>query len=393
MKILCVFGEHAYGDPARGEGYEHASFLPALRALGHEVLLFDSFRRDTRTDFAALNRALLETVARERPDVLLCVLMHYEVWTETLDLVRAAGPRLIHWSTDDSWKYPRFTHHIAGHFDLAATTCPEATAWYRADGHAHVALTQWGAPAVLLHAPRPAAQCRYPASFIGAAYGNRGALVAALERAGVEVACFGHGWPAGPVEAARIPEIVNNSVLSLNFSEASVAGTPRQIKARVFEVCASGGLLLGESTPGLEAYLRPGVEMACFDGAAQLVEQARRLLSDPAARDAIAAAGHARVAAEHTYERRFAELLALLPAARAFAAPDMARFEQVAAGHRMTAALRLLRGLLLVPFKLAFGKRGPRAARRALFELCWRIAPRHTYGARGLPGRLFYAES
>ena len=393
MKILCVFGEHAYGDPARGEGYEHASFLPALRALGHEVLLFDSFRRDTRPDFAARNRELLETVARERPDVLLCVLMHYEVWTDTLALARAAGPRLVHWSTDDSWKYPRFTRHIAGFFDLAATTCPQAPAWYRADGHAQVTLTQWGAPAALLRAPKPAEQCRYPVSFIGAAYGKRAAFVAALQRAGVEVACFGHGWPAGPVDAARIPEIVNDSVISLNFSEASVAGTPRQIKARVFEVCASGGLLLSEATPGLEDYLRPGLEVACFDGEAQLVQQARRLLSDPAARDAIAAAGHARVAAEHTYERRFGELLARPPAARAGGAPDMARFEQVASGHRTTAALRLLRGLLLVPFKLAFGKRGPRAARRALFELCWRIAPRHTYSARGLPGRLFYAES
>lgn len=33
MKILCVFGRHAYGDPARGEGYEHANFLPAFAAL------------------------------------------------------------------------------------------------------------------------------------------------------------------------------------------------------------------------------------------------------------------------------------------------------------------------------------------------------------------------
>ena len=37
MKILCVFGRYAYGDPKRGEGYEHANFIPALQALGHEV--------------------------------------------------------------------------------------------------------------------------------------------------------------------------------------------------------------------------------------------------------------------------------------------------------------------------------------------------------------------
>ena len=38
MRVLCVFGEHNYGDPNRGEGYEYANFVPALRRLGHEVL-------------------------------------------------------------------------------------------------------------------------------------------------------------------------------------------------------------------------------------------------------------------------------------------------------------------------------------------------------------------
>ena len=34
MNILCVFGEHAYGDPARGEGYEYVNFLPCLAETG-----------------------------------------------------------------------------------------------------------------------------------------------------------------------------------------------------------------------------------------------------------------------------------------------------------------------------------------------------------------------
>ena len=91
MKILCVFGKHNYGDPRRGEGYEYSNFLPALKALGHEVHFFESWNRDCHSSFSALNRALLDRVQDLRPDLLFCVLMGYEVWLETLHMVRESG--------------------------------------------------------------------------------------------------------------------------------------------------------------------------------------------------------------------------------------------------------------------------------------------------------------
>jgi spore maturation protein CgeB len=108
MNILCVFGEHAYGDPARGEAYEYVNFLPALRRLGHRVSFFESFSREPYADFKVLNRALLQRVEETSPDVVFCVLMQYEVWIETMRLIRKSGPLLVNWSTDDSWKYLNF---------------------------------------------------------------------------------------------------------------------------------------------------------------------------------------------------------------------------------------------------------------------------------------------
>ena len=118
MRILCVFGRHNYGDPARGEGYEYTNFLPALRALGHDVSLFDSWDRSAYRDFTDLNRSFLERVERERPDVIFCVLLGYELWTETLNCVRSSGTAtVINWGTDDSWKYEQFTRFIAPYVD------------------------------------------------------------------------------------------------------------------------------------------------------------------------------------------------------------------------------------------------------------------------------------
>ena len=401
MNILCVFGEHAYGNPARGEGYEYVNFLSALRRLGHRVSFFESFSREPYADFAGLNRSLLKQVEKTSPDVVFCVLMQYEVWIETMRLIRKSGSLLVNWSTDDSWKYPMFSRLIGTEWDLSVTTYPNAVGWYERDGIGTVYLSQWAANVETLTPPLPAAACRYPVSFVGAAYGNRPAMVDALRCEGIDVACFGHGWPAGPVEAKQIFEIVRSSRISLNFSEGSQKGLGgaggRQIKARVFEVPGYGGCLLTEQAPDLERYFHVGEEILTFEGRDELVGAVKYLLARPEKRDAIARRGFERVSKQHTYDRRFDELLGALSrqvAQRPRTSIDWPEFERVARLHRFGPALKILRALIVAYASLLWGKqRGPRAARRIAFELSWRFFGSRTYTAAGWPGRMFYKES
>jgi len=93
---------------AVNENYDYVHFVPAFQRMGHEVDFFDSGDRSLFGDFADLNRALLERVAGFRPDVIFCVLMHYEVWFETLDLIRANSPALV-----VNWGYRRFLEIFA----------------------------------------------------------------------------------------------------------------------------------------------------------------------------------------------------------------------------------------------------------------------------------------
>lgn len=414
MKILCVFGEHNYGDPARGEGYEYANFIPALQRLGHEVVFFESLDKARYRDFADLNGAFLTTVERERPDVVFCVLMAYELWIETLAMARDSSKAyFIHWATDDSWKYRQFSRLMAPSFDLYATTSAAAYAQAGRDGLDNFYLTQWAAAGARLREPLPAGQCRYPVSFVGSRYGRRGEWVEKLQGQGIPVACFGHGWEGGAVPADRIPEIIRESEISLNFGESDpgLAGLwparGRQIKARVFEVPGCGGFLLTQAAVGLERYYELGGEVAVFDGLPDLADKIRYYLGHPGERDRVAWAGHGRTRAEHTYEARFAELLRKVPVpagarAKRAVSPSGAlpsaggpeSFPAVAARHRLSAGLRWLRRLLTAPCVLVWGRRrGPRAARRILFELSWRLAGSATYRAAGWPGRLFYGES
>src|SRR6187401_2541085 len=123
MKVLCVLSRYAYSDPRRGENYDHAHFVPAWRELGHTVEVFDSGDRESYAGFAELNAALLRKIASFRPDIIFTVLMHYEVWLETLDLIRSnTSARIVNWGTDDSWKFVQASRYFARHVDLHVTT-------------------------------------------------------------------------------------------------------------------------------------------------------------------------------------------------------------------------------------------------------------------------------
>jgi spore maturation protein CgeB len=406
MKILCVLSRYAYGKPERGENYDYVHFVAAFERMGHDVDFFDSGDRSLYGDFADLNVALLERVANWRPDVIFCVLMHYEIWFETLDLIRNQSPALIvNWGTDDSWKFTEASRFFAEHVDLHVTTDLLTAGLAPSKGLDNVFLSQWAASAATLAAPYSSASCRYDVSFVGSIYGYRAEWIAALRASGIAVSCFGHGTENGVVSAARIPEIYLTSRISLNFSGSGQnpggmgRQDPRQIKARTFEVPGAGGFLLTETAPGLERYFEIGREIATFASPAELVEKVRYYLGRPGERDAIAQAGHLGVSAEHTYEQRFSEILERLGVLRRqrgvrpwnISSEALAPF---VVQHRHKPLAGWLRSLLVNLFSLVFGKqRGARAARRSAFELSWRLCGATTYRARGRPGRLFYAES
>jgi spore maturation protein CgeB len=409
MKILCVFGEHSYGHQARGKGYEYSNFVPALREIG-DVVHFESFSRAAYSNFASLNCAFVDVVIREDPDVIFFVLMGYELWLETLMLVRDhTRAALVNWSTDDSWKYRQFSRHIAYIFDAYATTSEAAYCQAQRDGFKNFVLTQWAANKETLQLPLPASECRYAVSFVGSAYGNRSQWIQSLARAGINVDCFGHGWPNGSVAAEDIPRIIQRSQISLNFGDSGLVWqgmTPkrsRQIKARIFEVPGAGGFLLTEEAPGLERYYRPGSEIVTFDSTEDLVAKTRYFLAHPHERDRIAIAGHQRTRDAYTYDLRFRPLIATVMERRARRGghggkPEVGLihtgFAAAAKRHELTTWLRLLRKVLITSACVAFGKkRGARVARRLVYELSWRMRGRSTYTASGLPGRLFYWES
>jgi len=406
LKILCVFGQYNYGDRTRGLGYEYANFIPALKNLGHEVIFFESLDKSKYGDYVELNKTLLKFVMDEKPDIIFFVLMTYEVWLETLRLIRQGTDAvLIQWATDDSWKFDQFSRFISPSFDLYATTYPSAIKKAQKLGQSNFVLSQWAACSESMDKPVPAKDCRYGVTFVGSMYGNRKKWVDELIKRGINIRCFGYGWRNGPVEAEEIPEIIRHSVVSLNFGDSGLMlkggkfEHNRQIKARVFEVPGAGGLLLTEPADDLEYFYKSDKEIVLFNSIDELCEKINYLLSHQDERDAIALAGFTRTKREHTYEGRFKVLIEKALEFRKHNPKtnrnlDLEQFDQIKKTHKINFLHKMVRGCLVLPCILIWGKkRGPRAARRILFEISWRLLGHRTYSVKGLPGRLFYRAS
>jgi spore maturation protein CgeB len=401
VKVLCVFWQYQYGDKERGVGIEFESFITALKKLGHDVRHFETWDQTLYPTYADLNYALLAEVDAYHPDIVFTVQRDYEIWIETLEAIQRRGEAsLITWTTDDSFKFDMVSKHIGRYYDAISTTYDYRVSDYRNVGIQGVYSTQWAANSHWLNPPKSACDCRYPVSFIGASYGARATIVEKLKSAGIHVECFGHGWPNGSISTHQIPVVMHDSVISLNFSAGFMcdAGNEKQVKARTFEVPGAGGFLLTDAAPGMDDLYRIGEEIETYSDFDDLVKKIRYYLGNQDERDKIARAGYLRTVTQHTYERRLEGMLRFgLDRRSARVQGDNRRtlvhqpsLKSTVPSNSMGSTLRLVRWLLIRGCTLVWGaKRGPKAARRLIFEASRRILGARTFGAKSLPGRMF----
>jgi spore maturation protein CgeB len=321
MTILWVATAHEYGDPALGPSFEEMNFRSALDGMGHDVLAFDFLARERAVGRRAMNAELLRVAEEARPDLVFFFMHEEQIAPETVERLGAIAPTL-NWFADDHWRYEDFSRHYARVLTWSVTTDHDAVAKYRADGIENVILSQWACNRYAYR--HTASSLDYDVTFIGQPHGDRGAVVEELGRRGIEVRCWGNGWPAGRIEHAEMVRVFGASRINLNLSNAwtpqptlrmqlgalargrRIDRRPRasQIKGRTFEVPGSGGFLLTELVPHLEEYFEIGVEADAYSSTDELAERIAHWLDRPQERAAVAEAGYRRVLAEHTYDHR-----------------------------------------------------------------------------------------
>ena len=306
----------------------------AIRALGHELVVFDDgtcripgrFRECNRwferADRSWLNRRLQARAGSVRPEVLI-VLGGELVDPKTIHRARTGGAVALLWTIDAPWNFESILR-AAPAYDRIFCQGTEAVEILCGSGIAGV---RW-----LPMACDPESHRRRPGGaeggrghdvvFVGSHYPVREQLFAGL--AGSDFAIWGPGWEQLPMTSplrmhlkgahtapAAWTRIYHASkiVLAAHYRDPRGRIPCHQASPQVFEAMACGSFVLSDRQRDVLALFREGEHLACFGDAAELAEKVRHYVGNPGEREHIARRGQDAVLRDHTYVGRLRELL------------------------------------------------------------------------------------
>jgi hypothetical protein len=334
MKILYAGGE-AFGSFSLFRRW-------TLERLGHQIVPFDheayqlshpllskvAFRLAAGPHAEKLNRDLMALAERERPDLFWAdkVLL---LQPKTLKRMRRLGITTVSYMIDNAFgprRDPgwRLYNNCIPDFDLHVTQRDVSIGHYRERGARDVMKVQTAyEPTIHFASPVPVtdADRTREVSFIGTPYDDRAETLTKLADAGLPVIVSGNPrqWTRaltpeayaklfrfGELYEQQYREAVWHSKINLSFLTRS---NQDEYTHKSFEIAGCGGFLLAERSPGHELKFKEDVEAVFFDGLEDLIAKCRRYLPDEAARNRIAAAGHARAVADGYHNDRQMELI------------------------------------------------------------------------------------
>jgi len=305
--ILYVGIKYDYGKKDWGLSFEHYNFYHTFLNMNYSVIYFDYDRLKQKYGRKKISRMLLEAVYYYQPEILFYFHFHdwieHDVWKEITNMLPTTT---IIWLADDHWRYEE-TKPVWELFNIVITTDKNGYEKRKKKGYNNVLLNQWGYNHFLyrnINFPKI-----YDVSFVGRCYGIRKKFIDRLKNYGIQIITFGQGWNNGErLSQSDLIKIYNQSKIVLNISFSS-KGNTIQIKGREFEVPGCGSLLLTKDSEEISRYFVPNKEIVVYEDENDAVSKIKYYLKNETERERIAKNGYERVLKNHTYEKRFLDIL------------------------------------------------------------------------------------
>jgi spore maturation protein CgeB len=341
LKILYVATIYDYGDKNRGYSFEHENFFKTLSQIFKNILYFDYMDKYHKYGRDTMNEMLVKIVKKEKPDFLFCVLSNEEIDKDSIKYISENTDTItFNWFCDDGWRFDGFSKYWAPCFNYISTTSAEAFKCYKEIGYDNAIMTQWACNH--FYYKKLDLKKIYDVTFIGMPHGNRREWINGLISSGIDLKYWGYAWKQIPdnfffksfwyfpkrikflrkyheqtinkiKNSTRISQddmikVFNQSKINLNLNFSSNKKTI-EIKGRNFEIPGCGGFILTNNAPHLEEYYKIGKEIVCFKDIYDLKDKINYFLKHDSEREKIALAGYERTLREHTYEKRFNDIL------------------------------------------------------------------------------------
>lgn len=325
---------------------DESGFLQALRQIatviefrnwkgGYGQWYWDSHGRVRVYDPAivAMNdQALISQIEKSLRTGSIDLLMG-QMWAnyiskEALATIRRHGVPIVNISMDDrlpdNWGAVHGTRlgavGLATVSDLVLTTSSETCSWFGVEGCPAVFWPLASSPDVFK--PSTTGQRDIDVLFIGNKYGIRGSIVRALNKHGVNVDCYGAGWPNGSATAEQSAALFKRARIILGVGNVAYCDDVFTLKLRDFDAPMSGALYLTHRSPDLARLYKEGAEIECYATTEEASRKIHYYLAHPDELAAIAAAGHAKALARDTWSHRLQTTLSRIGLLESFVVSD-----------------------------------------------------------------------
>lgn len=315
MRILATVAQ-AYAFRPEAVASMYRWFSDPLRKLGHEVEHFDHVQLSREAGPAACGAAFEHRVTHGRYDLVLYQATGRDLMDrEAIERAKRHAP-IVAWTGDDVAEWERYTRGVAPLFSHVVTTSRDV---YHANRGAvrNLVLSQWGCLDTCADFGRGK---DLDFTFVGRTDAARLADHRRLNRlAGLRAFGLGAFRVNHPL-LARLPiadrplafeqmhEVWNRSKVSYAPPGGLNGPTAGHVSARVFEMGASGTMMLCRRNGEVERYYEPGKEFVAYDSVEECAEKAKFYLRNEAEWSRIAEAYHRRTRGEHMWEHRFLQL-------------------------------------------------------------------------------------
>jgi hypothetical protein len=293
------------------------------------------------------------------------------------------GIKLINWSSDDSWRFDQHSKILSKYFDIMITTSSDAHSYYKNNGIKSI-LASWGCPDDWLGEAKKFKNCKRDIIFIGQCYFDREKIIRLLRKR-FKVDCYGNGWENKPLRDDQVSDFLRDSKISLNFSKSR--GKKNQTKARVFEICGSGGFCITESSQELRGFYSNS-EVISFKDTEELIKKIEKYLYNGELRDQICLKANKK-SKKYSYSKIQKRIIS--------------KIEQFKLNEKYNINFKknfhdfLLKNILIFFIKFFFNllmvflskQLTTKIVRRFFFELEWRLRREKTYSKSGACNNFF----
>lgn len=324
-------------------GRLECSYRSAFDSLGYETITFDVLRAIERhcrlgrigrlvNAFVPIqpwirkaNRDMVLAAIRHKPLVTV-VTGQYPVQPGAIAQIKAStGSKPVYLWPDTLLNLDSHLVEALPLYDLVATYSKATTTVFEQLGAKRVEWVPLAADVTLQKEAGREVEwsMRADVSFIGGWRPERERLLAGLSDFDLKIwgpdwgrRCRGNrsimrSWQGRAVRGSELARAVASSRINLNIIDTT---NHPAANMRFFEIPAAGGLQVSSPCPEMESEFRHGEHLFYYRSAAELREAIQMLLARREPGERVAAAGHEKVLAGHTYRHRVQQIMSILDA-------------------------------------------------------------------------------